>query len=188
MPGTANGCQALLIIDMIHPLDFPQAESLAPSVLAAARCIVRLRRAFHRRDLPVIYANDNFANWKSDFRELVARCAGAGGTAQQVAELVRPGAEDYFVLKPKHSAFLATALPVLLAKLGVGSLYLTGMTAESCVLTTALDANTREYRVRVVRDAVAGSVDGMRAAFAVLEASKAAGVVSSRSAMAALRP
>lgn len=45
MPGTANGCQALLIIDMIHPLDFPQAESLAPSVLAAARCIVRLRRA-----------------------------------------------------------------------------------------------------------------------------------------------
>ena len=48
MPGTANGCQALLIIDMIHPLDFPQAESLAPSVLAAARCIVVKSRGHFR--------------------------------------------------------------------------------------------------------------------------------------------
>lgn len=157
------------------------------SVVDAGRQICRLRAHFRRKGKPVIYANDNFANWRSDFRELVAMAQASGGTGRAVAELLQPGPEDYFVLKPKHSAFLATALPVLLAKLDVDTLFLTGMTADSCVLATAMDANAREYRVRVVREAVAGLTARKREALAVVAASHAAQVISCRTALAAVR-
>jgi len=178
---------ALLIIDMVSHFDFPEAPALAGSVVAAARQIRRLRAHFLHKGHPVVYANDNFAHWRSDFRELVAMAKASGGTGQAVIELIHPGPEDYFVLKPKHSAFLATALPVLLAKLGADTLFLTGMTADSCVMATAIDANAREYRVRVVRDAVAGLAARKRDALAVLKASHAADVVSTRSVLSSIR-
>ncbi|MBN6150202.1 cysteine hydrolase [Xanthomonas sp. AmX2] len=186
MTSERPGKSALLIVDMINMFDFPEAPALAPAAVAAARQIARLRQAFQSRRAPVIYANDNFAHWQSDFSELVAMCCGAGGPAQTVAELVKPGNQDYFVLKPKHSAFLATPLAILLAKLEVGTLYVTGMSAESCVLATVIDAKAREYRVRVVRDAVAGSEGGMRSALQAITASKAGEVLSARAAIAAL--
>ena len=129
---------------------------------------------------PVVYANDNFAHWRADFRELVAMAAASGSTGQAVSALLQPCPQDYFVLKPKHSAFLATALPVLLGKLRVDTLFLTGMTADSCILATALDGNAREYRVRVVRDAVAALPQRKRQALSLIASSRAGSVVSSR--------
>ena len=80
------------------------------------------------------------------------------------------------MLKPKHSAFLASPLPILLAKLGVRRLCLTGMTADSCVLATALDANAREFEVVVALEAVAAMPSQKRRALAVLVNSGAARV------------
>ncbi len=44
---------------------------------------------------------------------------------------------------------------MLLASLGVGRLVLTGLAADSCILTTAQDANMREYELWVPGDCVA---------------------------------
>jgi len=175
-----NDRPALLIIDMISAFDFPEAPAMHSDLLRVARTIRGLRAHFHERGHPVIYANDNFANWRADFRELVAMAAASGRTGQAVSELLKPCPDDYFVLKPKHSAFLATALAVLLAKLGVDTLLLSGMTADSCILATALDANAREYRVRVVRDAVAALPSRKRAALSLIAASQAGELVSAR--------
>lgn len=178
---------ALLVVDMISRFDFPEAPALAASVCTAARATERLVAAFHARGEPVIYANDNFADWKADFAGLLRMAREAGGLAREVAERLRPGSDDYFVLKPKHSAFLATPLPVLLAKLDVGRLYLSGMTADSCVLATAIDANAREYEVHVVREAVAGLARAKRQALQLLADSSAARVVSLETALRTAR-
>lgn len=66
-----------------------------------------------------------------------------------------PDAGDYFILKPKHSAFYETALESLLAQLGVRRLVLCGIAGEGCIHATATDAHMREYAVAVVRDATA---------------------------------
>ena len=66
-----------------------------------------------------------------------------------------PRPHDDHVLKPKHSGFLATPLPILLDKLGVRRLVLTGVSADSCVLAPAQDANMREFALCVPQDAVA---------------------------------
>lgn len=174
---------------MIGLFDFPGADRLAPAAVRAARRIASLRAGFHARAWPVVHANDNFARWRSDFRELVAMASAIEGAPRRIAALLEPGPDDHFVLKPKHSAFLYTALPVLLAKLGVRRLLIAGMALESCILATAIDANAREYEVGVVRDGVAGKPALRASALKVLEGSQAADVVDADRAIAwCLRP
>lgn len=155
MATSAPPCTALLIVDMVNLFDFEDGASLARSAGIAARSIRRLRDRFDARMSPVIYANDNFTHWQGEFRDLAAQCSITPGPPAEIMRLLAPTAGHHYILKPKHSAFLGTALPVLLAKLGVQRLVVTGAAADSCVLATALDANMREYPVWVPADAVA---------------------------------
>lgn len=150
---------ALLIIDMINTFEFKGAASLLRAAGPAARRIATLRKRWHAAGAPVIYVNDNFMRWQADFRELVAVCMHDGMPGAEIARLLQPGPDDYFVLKPKHSAFMSTPLDVLLAKLGTRELVLTGVAADSCIVATAQDAHMRELRVRVPRDCVAAISD-----------------------------
>lgn len=150
---------ALLLIDMINDLEFPGGESIAKPAAAAAERIAALKQQAKERGIPVIYANDNFGKWRSDFREVVKHCLEDGVRGQRLAELLSPGRDDYFVLKPKHSAFFETTLATLLEHLGSRHLILTGITADICVLFTASDAYMRDYDVHVPSDCVASLED-----------------------------
>ncbi len=168
---------ALLIIDMFTLFDFPEADMVKSEALQAARKISVLAERFRERGDPVIYANDNFANWQMDFKQLVSVCLATEGESSDIAKVLQPQPGDYFVLKPKHSAFLATPLTVLLAKLGVKELVVAGMTAESCITATCFDSNAREYDTIVVEEAVAGLGANRRTALRLLQDSKAARVL-----------
>jgi nicotinamidase-related amidase len=76
-----------------------------------------------------------------------------------VVEVLRPGEEDYFVLKPKHSGFFSTTLDTLLEYLGVRTVVLTGMAANICVLFTANDAYMRDLKLVIPADCVASNTD-----------------------------
>ncbi len=169
---------ALLIIDMFSLFDFPGAEPLMPLAEQAAGHIARLRRHFDASQWPVIYINDNFSDWRCDFRQQVERCRQRPGPAATIATLLAPKPEHYFVLKPKHSAFLATPLPILLAKLQARRLVMCGMTAEGCVMASALDAKSREYEVVLAREAIAGLPALKRQALEVMRGSQVADVRS----------
>jgi nicotinamidase-related amidase len=174
---------ALLVIDMISLLDFPGARRVSPGLEACARQVDALRTRFHREDWPVVYANDHFAHWRTGFDALVAMAVARGGVAATVARMLAPHEQDYVVAKPKHSAFLATPLAVLLAKLGVRRLLLSGMALENCVLATALDANAREYEVAVAKDACTGDPRLAGSALALLAGNQAARVLGMRGAL-----
>jgi nicotinamidase-related amidase len=144
---------ALLIIDMINAFDFEGAQSMLPRAVGAARATARLKARAKRAGAPVVYVNDNFGRWRSDFRQILEHCLRSPG--REVSELLRPEEDDYFVLKPKHSGFQFTTLDVLLEHLGAETLILTGVAANFCVLFTAHDAYMRDYRLVVPRDCVA---------------------------------
>ena len=74
-----------------------------------------------------------------------------------VSERLVPGQEDYFIIKPQFSGFYATNLPVLLPKLGVSRLIITGVATDICILFTAADAHMRDYALWVPEDAVAAA-------------------------------
>lgn len=175
---------ALLIIDLFSRFDFPDGPQLAPLALQAARKARRIRDVFDEKDWPVIYANDNFGDWKCGFHQLAEVCRHEEGASGQIAKLLFPSPDHYTVLKPKHSAFLATPLAVLLAKLAVDRLVLVGMALESCVLATALDANSREFPSVVVSDATASVPSRRSAALNVLRHTGGVTLQSTRSVLA----
>ena len=149
------GQSALLVVDMINPLDFPGADKLLRQALPVLAPLGRLKQRLKARGIPVIYANDNFTHWLSDFRELVAICSQPGSAGARLAQAIPPEHDDYLVLKPKHSAFLGTPLGVLLAQLGVAHVVVTGIAGDGCVLATAVDAHMHGFRVSVPPDCCA---------------------------------
>lgn len=146
---------ALLIIDMINDLEFEGGGRLLPQAVAAARRIAALRRRARTAGVPVTYANDNFGRWRSDFRQAVDHCLRDGVRGKPLAEILPPEKDDYYVLKPKHSGFYATGLGTLLDHLGARRLILTGITGDTCVLATAMDAFLRDFELHVPSDCVA---------------------------------
>jgi len=146
--GAVDRCDtALLLIDVINDFDFPQGNQLLKHALPAAKKIAALKKRLRRRKIPTIYVNDNFGRWKSDFRSQVDRCLQDDSRGADVARLLIPAEDDYFVLKPKHSVFFATTLEVLLSALGARRLILTGFATDICVLFSANDAYMREYEI-----------------------------------------
>ena len=143
---------ALILIDVINDFAFEQGARLARYALPMARNLVRLKREAKRRGIPCLYVNDNFDQWRSDFRHLVARCIRHGECGASIARLLAPDRDDYFVLKPMHSGFYRTPLDVLLQKLGARKLILCGLTTDSCVLFTANDAYLRDFEILVPED------------------------------------
>lgn len=154
--GPSKGGVALLVIDMINCFDFPGAELLEPRAIKAAMRIAALRTQFESAGFPVIFVNDNFGEWHSEASRLVERALNEGSVPTAI---VRPGKNDYFVIKPQFSGFYATNLAVLLPRLGVNRLVLTGIATDICVLFTAADAHMRGYALWVPQDAVAAEQD-----------------------------
>ncbi len=146
---------ALLLIDVINDFDFPHSEKLLRHALPAAHKLGALKRRFKSAGVPIIYVNDNFGRWKSDFRDLIARCKDVDCQGREIARLLEPDSEDYFVLKPKHSGFYSTSLAVLLGSLGTTTLVLSGFAGDICVLYTANDAYMRDYDLIVASDCIA---------------------------------
>jgi nicotinamidase-related amidase len=148
---------ALLLIDVINDLEFPEGQQLLRSALPMARQIAALKARAKQHGIPVIYVNDNFGRWRSDFNAQVQHCLDDDVLGRPIVELLRPDETDYFVLKPKHSGFYSTALDTLLDYLGTKTVILTGMAANICVLFTANDAYVRDFHLVVPSDCVASN-------------------------------
>jgi len=150
-----NASVALLLVDVINDLEFEGGEILLPHALAAAQRIAALKESCREAGIPSIYVNDNFGKWRSDFKALIAHCLEDKTRGREIVELLKPQADDYFVLKPKHSGFFSTTLDLLLEHLGVRTLILTGWSADICILFTAGDAFMRDYQLVIPADCVA---------------------------------
>jgi len=147
---------ALLIIDVINDLEFDGGEALLPAALAMAERIAELKQRAAAAGVPAIYLNDNFGQWRSDLRDVVAR-ASQGVRGAPLVRRLAPTEDDYFVLKPKHSGFFGTTLETLLRFLGSERLIITGLATPMCVAFTAIDAYMRDYQLLVPCDCSAAA-------------------------------
>jgi nicotinamidase-related amidase len=153
----AKSKTALLIIDMLNTLKFPGAKKLLRQAIPAARAIAKLKEKAKRKGIPVLYVNDNFGQWRSDWKAVFEICSRPDSLGHKLAEILKPDEDDYFVLKPRHSGFYSTTLDLLLRELGVKTLILTGVAGNICVLFTAHEAHMRGYSVIVPPDCIASN-------------------------------
>ena len=110
----SRGRPALLLVDFMNPLDFEGAAAIAQRAVEAAQRTATLKARMRTEGVPVIYANDNFGRWESDFDAVVAHCESRGGPSAQLARILAPLPGDRSILKPRHSAFFGTRLEFLL--------------------------------------------------------------------------
>ena len=144
---------ALVIVDVITDFDFPDGDALLDAARPAVAPIASLAERARATGVPVVYVNDNRGRWHDDFPAVLERAL--AGPGRDVAERLRPAPDDYLVLKPKHSAFFQTPFETLLDHLGTRTLVLTGLTADVCLVATALDATMRDFHLVVPSNATA---------------------------------
>jgi nicotinamidase-related amidase len=142
------------LIDVINDLEFPEAEQMVDAAVEMAGKIRRLKERARAAGVPVVYVNDNFGKWKSDWRRTVQHCLDEKVRGRRLVEILQPEDDDYFVLKPKHSGFFSTTLDTLLRYLGSRRLIMTGIAGNFCVLFTANDAYMRDYDLVIPSDCV----------------------------------
>jgi nicotinamidase-related amidase len=151
-PRLPRSPRVLLLVDFVNPLNFPGADDLAPAALEAARATASLKERLAREGVATIYANDNYGIWQSDFHSLVSTCLGIEGVPGEIARLLYPQAEDITILKPRHSAFYASPLELLLTEMEAKELVICGLASDMCVQLTAAEAFLREYPCWVPSD------------------------------------
>jgi nicotinamidase-related amidase len=143
---------ALVLIDVINDMEFETGPALFENALPAAKKLAKLRRRARDAGIPVIYVNDNFGKWRSDFRQQLGHVLEDGVRGEPIAKMLRPDDDDYLVLKAKHSGFYHTQLDLLVDYLRVRTLVIAGFTTDICVLFTASDAYLRDLEIVVPPD------------------------------------
>jgi len=149
---------ALVLVDVINAFDFDGASRLLRHAKPMARNLAQLRKRLKGIGVPVIYANDNFGQWQSDFPRIFEHVL-KKTKGREIAQMLAPESDDYFVLKPKHSAFYLTPLELLLRESKINHIIIAGLQTNICVLLTAHDAHMRDFRITVPRDCSASESD-----------------------------
>ena len=145
---------ALLLIDVVNDLAFDGSDTLIGQAEPMSKRLADFKRRATRAGIPAVYVNDNFGQWRSDFRRTVAHCTSQRSPGKLVSTRLRPTRKDYFVLKPKHSGFYDTTLDTLLSDLEITRVIVTGIAGNICVLFTANDAYMRGLRIYAPADCI----------------------------------
>ncbi|WP_273126835.1 isochorismatase family cysteine hydrolase [Metabacillus sp. HB246100] len=145
----------LLIIDMINDFQFDYGPILAEQAKYISHKIYTLKRKIKNSGGSVIYINDHYQLWQADYQKIAKKCK--NNLSEKIIQKLYPEDDDYFLIKPKHSAFYGTALNTLLFHLKCSELYITGVAGNICVLFTANDAYMREYQLFIPQDCIASN-------------------------------
>ena len=81
---------ALLLIDVINDLAFNGSDVLVAQAEPMALRVSALKRRATAAGIPAIYVNDNFGQWRSDFRQTVAHCTSRSSPGRRVSRRLRP--------------------------------------------------------------------------------------------------
>lgn len=153
---------AFIVIDMENGFISKDSAHCIKNAKATVPALSRAIRAAREFGIPVffvkrIYRNDGsdveltrYQIWKEGGR---AMSPGSDGIdSAKAPEGLRPQPGDYSIIKPRWSAFFQTELDLILRRLGVRTVILTGTTTPNCIRTTAYDANSLDYNVVVLED------------------------------------
>jgi nicotinamidase-related amidase len=169
-------------VDVINGFDFPKSGPLVRAAERVAPNIESLASRARAANVPVIYVNDNFGQWRSDFKATYEACVQREAPGRSVSERLKPHSSDYFVLKPQHSGFYCTTLEPLLGHIGADTLVIAGFATNLCVLFTANDAHMRGFKVVVPSDCTASNTNALtRAALAHVSTALSGHVVAASS-------
>jgi nicotinamidase-related amidase len=147
---------ALLIIDMVKD-NFVEAKKLPITPLAKQIIapINRLIAAFREHTLPIVFSTDAFHEQDFIFTGRMKPHSLAGTEGAEVIDELDRKKEDFWLPKPRFSAFFDTGLHLWLEKKGVTLCAVAGIATNFCVLTTVMDALCFNFKAVFLEDCTA---------------------------------
>ncbi|WP_186576835.1 isochorismatase family cysteine hydrolase [Aquibacillus kalidii] len=146
---------ALIIIDIINDFNFYSGDKLLHHTKSILPNLIQLKQYAKQNQIPVIYVNDHYGSWESNFKNICDHCRNEKN--QEIIDKMVPTEGDFFLIKPKLSAFFHTGLASLLRELHVTHVILSGIAGNICVLFTANDAHMRDFTVSVPKNCIASN-------------------------------
>ena len=138
----------LLIVDMINPLQVPNATHLRGAAWEAAQHIKHLKaQMLARHSWPSSMPTTTTGTGIGNFQTLLQECQALRGRPGEIARLLAPGDEDLKVLKQQHSAFHYTPLEHLLKAMKTRAVVIAGVATDMWVQVTAQDARMNSYKM-----------------------------------------
>ena len=153
---------AFIIIDMENGFIDPASPLCIAGAAATVPALASAIEAAREKGIPVFYVkriyrpdgsdveNTRYECWRSAENVLAPGSAGPCSIEDPAALAPRP--EDYIIIKPRFSAFFQTELDLILRRLGVRNIILTGTTTPNCIRTTAYDGISLDYNVIALGD------------------------------------
>jgi len=112
-----------------------------------------LERFRKEKDL-IFYICDHHRPSDKEFNLFPPHCL-SGSEGANIIEELKPSKDDFIIHKRRYSGFFQTDLDISLREEGIIELELVGVCTNICVLYTAVSARMLNYKVIVLKDAVA---------------------------------
>jgi len=144
---------ALLVIDMVK--DNFVAERNLPITPLARRIIAPINHligGFRTRRWPVVFSTDAFQEEDFIFTGRMSPHSLKGSQGAEIIEELDRTSEDFWLPKPRFSAFFDTGLEDWLRQRGVTLCAVAGIATNFCVLTTAMDALCHDFKAVILSD------------------------------------
>jgi nicotinamidase-related amidase len=147
--------KALLIIDMLN--DFIRENGKLYIGDGGGKIISPIRKElekFKKEKNSVFYICDHHRPSDKEFNLFPPHCL-SGTEGANIIEELKPSKDDFIIHKRRYSGFFQTDLDISLREEGIMELELVGVCTNICVLYTAVSARMLNYKVTVLKDAVA---------------------------------
>ena len=114
---------------------------------------------FRQGKKPVFYICDCHRPDDKEFNLFPPHCL-SGTEGANIIEELKPSKDDFIIHKRRYSGFFQTDLDISLREEEIKELELVGVCTNICVLYTAASARMLDYKVTVLKDAVASFDQG----------------------------
>ena len=160
---------ALIVIDMQRGfLDAESSLCIKNAAATVPACAAAIKAA-RRLSIPVFYVSRAYRADGSDVEHTRRAVWEAGGKplapgstgpcSVEIPAEMAPAPGDYQLIKPRFSAFFATELDLILRRLNIDTILLTGTTTPNCIRTTCYDGVSLDYKVAVITDCCSSNSD-----------------------------
>ena len=144
---------ALLIIDMVKD-NFEESRKLpiTPFAKKIIAPINGLIERFRDQGWPVVFSTDAFRQEDFIFKGRMQPHSLAGTRGAEVVDGLDKQEQDFWLPKPRFSAFFDTGLEDWLRERNVSLCAVGGITTHFCVLTTVMDAICHDFKAVLLED------------------------------------
>lgn len=155
---------ALLIIDMQNDFVQPEYSSCVAGAKATVPNIARVLEWFRKKQLPIFHVVREYREDGSDIEQFRykkfmenQKYVVPGTYGCEIVEELKPNKGEYRIVKNRFSGFMNTELDLILRRLNVHDLVITGTQYPNCIRATAFDAVALGYQVTILTDATSAA-------------------------------